>query len=103
MHKISAIFISRNKMSSLEPELIFENSVINDDNDSKSFFKSDLQEAKLMVPFVDPDTKIKDPDCCLAPSHTQVIGFIWFVTVLENLISQKPVLVFFSGDALSPS
>ena len=36
-------------------------------------------------------------------SQEPVGGAARFITVLENLISQKPTLVFFSGDALSPS
>ena len=87
MQKISAIFISRNKMSSLEPELIFENSVINDDNDSKSFFILHFNDVYNIE----------------SNSQEPVGGAARFITVLENLISQKPVLVFFSGDALSPS
>ena len=36
-------------------------------------------------------------------SQEPVGGAARFITVLENLIIQKPTLVFFSGDALSPS
>jgi 5'-nucleotidase len=74
-------------MSFIEPELIFKSTVINETEDAKEFFILHFNDVYNIE----------------SNSQEPVGGAARFITVLENLISQKPTLVFFSGDALSPS
>jgi len=82
------IFSFRIKMSSFKSEIIFENTVnSNDVNDAKTFRILHFNDVYNIE----------------ANNQEPVGGAARFINVLESLISQKPTLVFFSGDALSPS